>query len=684
MEDAPQRLQQIAAQSINAQEAEALYERILDATMSILNPDFACIQMFYPERGALRLLSHRGFSDEAVRRWKWVYPAMNTTCYEALRTGRRVAVEDVRSGDSIWRSDDLEKYLNAGIRGEQTTPLVSRSGALLGIVSTHWREPHKMSAIELRALDTLTRMAADLIERSRTEQLLRESEERLRSSEIQLKNAQGFARIGSWERNIEAGTSQWSDEMLRILGLQEAADFSAFIDCVHPWDREKVLEREGNLYSTLGPVELEFRIIRPDGDVRFLRSIAERMTDDQGVPVRIVVAAQDITDQVEGRELLRESEARLKNAERLAHAGHWSWSIKTNRVYWSEEVYRILQKPRDYMPAYPEVLQLIQQQDRDRVEQWVRDCLTEKRGRPIEAQVLRPDGELRVLTCGSELSFDERGAPLALFGIVQDITEVRRAQEESLARQRLESLGALASGVAHDFNNLLAGVLAETELALEQCAVESFPEKELANIRSAALSGSEIARQLMDYAGKENASIEMVDLSQTTRDMLELLKVSVSKRAVLEADLGQNLPAVRANGGQIRQIVMNLVTNASDAIGDQGGTIGVTTRFVKAWARSPGQLPDHLADHDHLQLEISDTGRGMSPEIQARAFDPFFTTKSAGHGLGLAVVDGIVRSLGGEIHVSSEVDKGSTFLILLPSAETAAGEPAARTLARPT
>jgi two-component system, cell cycle sensor histidine kinase and response regulator CckA len=687
MERAALYLQDVATQLISALGTEVLYERILDAAMSILNSDFACIQVFYPERGALRLLGYRGFSDDSAKRWKWVYPGTRSTCGEALRTGQRIAVEDIRTCDFISGTDDLQEYLGAGIHAVQTTPLVSRSGAFLGMVSTHWREPHKMSATELRALDILARMAADLIERSRAEERLRDSEERLRSSEVQLKDAQRLARTGSWERNIEAGTSQWSDEMLRILGLPKDADFSAFIDCVHPRDRQKVLEREGNIYSARGPVELEFRIIRQDGEVRVLRSIAERITDDRNVLLRIVVTAQDITDQVEARELLRESEARLKSAERLAQVGHWSWNIKTDRVYWSEEVYRIFDRPADYIPAYSSYLQLLPQQDRDRVDQWVRDCLAEKRGKPIEHRVVRSNGELRIVTCVSEVSLDEQGAPVALLGTVQDITEARRGQEESLARQRLEGLGTLAKGVAHDFNNLLAGVLAQTELALEQLTAESSPEKELWNIRKAALGGSEIVRQLLIYAGKESASVRMVDLSQAVQEMLEPLKVSVSKRALLEANLGQDLPKVRANGAQIRQIVMNLVMNASDAIGDQDGVIGLTTRFVKSGTGSSGEIPDRLADRDHLQLAISDNGRGMSPEIQTKEFDPFFTTKSAGHGLRLAVVDGVVRDLGGEIHVTSQVDKGSTFQILLPCDETAAVEtrnpgPATEGLAR--
>jgi CheY-like chemotaxis protein/two-component sensor histidine kinase len=187
-----------------------------------------------------------------------------------------------------------------------------------------------------------------------------------------------------------------------------------------------------------------------------------------------------------------------------------------------------------------------------------------------------------------------------------------------------------------------------------------------------AVRGSEIVRQLMIYAGKETSDVGLVDLSKTVEDMLALLKVSVTKHAAIQANLQPHLPAIRANAAQIRQIVMNLITNASDAIGDRPGVIRVITGPVTLKAESAATSARALAVGDYVQLEVSDTGHGMSPQIQAKVFDPFFTTKSAGRGLGLAVVQGIVRSLGGAIHLASEPDKSTTVQVLLPSAGTTA------------
>jgi two-component system cell cycle sensor histidine kinase/response regulator CckA len=328
-------------------------------------------------------------------------------------------------------------------------------------------------------------------------------------------------------------------------------------------------------------------------------------------------------------------------------------------------MYRMFGKPPGYVPTYGGFLTDLTPVDRQRMERLIADSLERKTGNSIEYQIVLPQGDVRTIFCIWEVLLDEEGTPVRLFGTCQDITDSRRTQEESFERQKLESVGTLASGIAHDFNNLLGGVLIQADLGLAECDAGEFPHQELVGIRNVAIRGSEIVRQLMIYAGRESAEVGIVDVSRIVEEMLELLKVSVSKRAVLEADLGRHLPPIHANAAQIRQIVMNLVTNASDAIGDRDGVIRVATRAV--------------AEEDHLELEVSDTGPGMTAATQAKMFDPFFTTKSAGHGLGLSVVHGIVRGIGGSILFNSELERGTTFQILLPVAKQQAG-PATHTL----
>jgi PAS domain S-box-containing protein len=276
---------------------------------------------------------------------------------------------------------------------------------------------------------------------------------------------------------------------------------------------------------------------------------------------------------------------------------------------------------------------------------------------------------------------DSHGKCTHLVGSVHDMTArkraeaaLARAQEEAFARQKLESVGTLAGGIAHDFNNLLGGMLAQAELAMSDLAAGLRPEQEMEAIRNGAIRGSEIVRELMIYAGKDSEEQGLVDVSQIAREMLELLKVSVSKHAKLETDLGMDLPAVRINAAQVRQVVMNLVTNASEALGERDGLIRVSTSRLSVGPDSPGAVTNGLANNDYVQLEVSDNGCGMPAETKARVFDPFFTTKSAGHGLGLSVVSGIVRRVGGKIHIDSEPGSGAIFRVLLPCADTRAGE----------
>jgi CheY-like chemotaxis protein len=236
------------------------------------------------------------------------------------------------------------------------------------------------------------------------------------------------------------------------------------------------------------------------------------------------------------------------------------------------------------------------------------------------------------------------------------------------ARQKWESLGVLAGGIAHDFNNLLGSILAEAELADEELAEGLPATEELNRIKAVAIRASEIVRELMIYSGQDRAILEPVDTSRLVEEMLELLKVSISKHAVLKTELEAGLPVVMGNAAQIRQIVMNLVINASEALGGRAGVIRVSTsRTIRADDPAPaGAAP--LPDGEYLRLEVSDTGCGMSDDEKGRIFDPFFTTKFAGRGLGLAVVQAIVREHRGSIRFTSVPGQGTTFQILLPCA----------------
>jgi PAS domain S-box-containing protein len=294
----------------------------------------------------------------------------------------------------------------------------------------------------------------------------------------------------------------------------------------------------------------------------------------------------------------------------------------------------------------------------------------------MEYRLRRADGEYRWVLDKGVPRFAPGGTFAGYVGCCTDVTDVKRAQEQSLARQKLESMGLMASGIAHDFGNLLGSILASADFIVERDHTLSYQE-ELQTINTAAIRGAELVRELMIYAGHQSPEFEAVDLATLVNEMLHLFRVVISKPATLKMDLGEHLPPVRANPTQLRQVVMNLITNASDAIGNRPGEVHVSAQLVHI---VDGAVP--VPEGDYLRLRVRDTGVGMTREVQAKMFDPFFSTKQAGRGLGLAVVQGIVRGHGGAITVASDVGKGTTFEVLLPCTNQVSKRERGPTIAR--
>ena len=252
--------------------------------------------------------------------------------------------------------------------------------------------------------------------------------------------------------------------------------------------------------------------------------------------------------------------------------------------------------------------------------------------------------------------------------VFRDVAEKRNLERQVQQAQKLESLGVLAGGIAHDFNNILMAVLGHAELALEKISPMSPARGDLTDIATAARHAADLCRQMLAYAGKSSFALERVGLRDLVEEMAHLLKTSISKKAILNLNLERGLPPIQADPSQVRQIAMNLIINASEAIGDQSGVITVSvgaTRCDEEYLRKT-ELREDLVPGLYVHLEVTDTGGGMGAETRSRIFDPFFSTKFTGRGLGLAAVLGIVRAHKGALKVYSEPGKGTTFKILFP------------------
>ncbi len=254
--------------------------------------------------------------------------------------------------------------------------------------------------------------------------------------------------------------------------------------------------------------------------------------------------------------------------------------------------------------------------------------------------------------------------------VASDVTQARKLEMKLQQAQKLESLGVLAGGIAHDFNNLLVGILGNAGLALEELPPEAPAREQIDDIHVAAIRAAELTKQLLAYAGKGRFVIARIDVRRLVEEMSHLLSAVIPKNALLKYSFAANVPPVDGDAAQLRQIVMNLITNAADAIGERSGIITVSTSVVEADRTylSDTYLDEGLPPGHYVSLEVADTGVGMSPDMRSRIFDPFFTTKFTGRGLGLAAVLGILRSHRGAIKVYSEPGRGSTFRVLLPAA----------------
>ena len=319
--------------------------------------------------------------------------------------------------------------------------------------------------------------------------------------------------------------------------------------------------------------------------------------------------------------------------------------------------------------------QLIHPADVERVRASTLAGLQGHRDIEVEYRLLHRDGtEKWVLSRGRGV-YSEDGKLLFLEGLAIDITASKQAEADKLAierklleGQKLESLGLLAGGIAHDFNNILTGILGNANLARFKLSADSNVLPHLRKIELGTSRAAELCQQMLAYAGKSSFLIEPVDLSQLVQDTLPLLHTSLASRARLKLDLSPRPAVVMADATQLRQIVMNLVLNAADAMAERSGEIHVTTgvRAFDADFLKSARDGDALKPGDYVFVEVRDNGCGMAPETLARIFDPFFTTKFAGRGLGLAAVRGIVRGHQGALHVTSALGRGSVFTLLLP------------------
>ncbi|HXA49178.1 MAG TPA: response regulator [Candidatus Acidoferrum sp.] len=508
------------------------------------------------------------------------------------------------------------------------------------------------------------RLQVEVEERRRAESALRENQELTRM-------AMQAGRTYAFEWNPHTDELRRSYNCAEILGLHGDVTrdrWDGFIRRVHPEDRASIEEGLAGLTPDHDTWEGDYRRIGSEGQTVYLHVVARALFDADGRLTRYIGIAADVTAARRAEAALHESEARFQNMADTAPmmicaSGPDKLAIFFNRA-WLTFTGRTLQQELGYgwtEGVHPE--------DLERCLATYSSCFEARRTCHLEYRLRCSDGDYRWLVCNGVPRFRHDGVFDGYIASFVDITDVKRAQEETFDRQKLDSLRLLTGGIAHDFNNLLGGILVEAEMAATEIGDSASALESIARIRSVATRAAEMVRELMIYAGQDKATLEAVNLSHVVEDMVELMRVTLSKHALLKVDLAGNLPPVLANSAQMRQVVMNLVLNASHAIANREGEIRISTSKSRMAECVVMQQGVSLAEGEYVWLQVSDSGCGMTEETRNRIFEPFFTTKGgAGHGLGLAVVQGIVRSHGGAINVTSSPGRGTTFEVLLPCA----------------
>ena len=509
--------------------------------------------------------------------------------------------------------------------------------------------------------------AHDISERKQAEMALGESEERFRTLAT-------HAPVGIYLTDHDGNCLYANPCWCRMAGLTlEEALGSGWIKGVHPEDQIAVFSGWQQMVESEGRWGLEYRFQTRDGKVTTVYGLANPQRDESGKVVRYVGINLDITDRKRAEEAVRESEERfssfmehlpacayIKDAQgrhifvnamlaSLAKVMGGSLVGKTNEDLWPPEMAKRLSDS---------------------------DTTVMTSGTPLVIQEdVSLNGEMRTYL-SYKFIIGKESEKKFLAGISFDITEQKRAEEERLElerqvqhAQKVNSLGVLAGGIAHDFNNLLTSILGYSDLVQLALPADSTTHSYIDKVIKGARRAAALTHQMLTYAGKGEVVVEVLDVSSVVEDMSRLLEVSISKKCEIKYEFLEGLPSIEADVSQMRQVIMNLITNASEAIGDRSGVIKVSTgvMYCDNTYLTGTYHYEKLPEGQYVYLEVSDNGCGMSEETRAKVFDPFFTTKFSGHGLGLSALLGIVRSHSGAVKVYSESGKGTTFRVFLPA-----------------
>jgi PAS domain S-box-containing protein len=509
--------------------------------------------------------------------------------------------------------------------------------------------------------DYIVAVVRDISERRRAEEALRRSEERLRQA-VRVSN------LGIFDHDHVTGAVYWSPEERAIHGWEpeRAPTLAEFVAMLHPEDRERIAAaiRRAHDPAGDGTFDVEQRIIRPDGEVRWLVTRSQTVFEGEGdsrQPVRTVGAVLDATE-------WKRVEERLAEAQEIGGFGSFEVDVTTWVGHCSPALCRIFGFENDepFQDVRAFLRKHVHPGDQERADKARAKLLDEGGSDQIEVRYLRPDGRERILQIRRRAQRTVAGQLTKIVGTIQDVTELKRLEEQFRQAQKMEAVGQLAGGVAHDFNNLLTVINGLSELVFHQMRREDSSRELLAEVLDAGERAATLTRQLLAFSRKQVLQPQVLDVNVLLVELSKMLLRLIGEDIGLRLEAGPALGLVKIDPGQFEQAVINLAVNARDAM-PGGGRLTIETRNAELDEGHVGQHSEARPGR-YVLVAVRDTGHGMDAATRARIFEPFFTTKGPGRGtgLGLAMVYGFVKQSGGHIEVDSAVGSGTTFKVYLP------------------
>lgn len=647
------RLHELSTRLLKSTELQPLLEEILDATIELLNADFGNVQLCNPQSKALEIVAQRGFKPGFLDHFADASQE-SRLCDRAMSQRARVIIDDVETDPDF--APHRQIAASVGFRAVQATPLFSRNGEPLGILATHFRQPHHSSEHDLRFLDLYAHLAAEFIERKR-------AEERLRRNEIYLEEGQRLSHTASWAWNVSTGEVYWSTEMFRIFDLDPdivKPGYPDVLQYVHGDDRVRVKKTFEDAVREKKEYELAYRIVWSNGTIRYIHNLAHPVFDGNGTLIEYVGTTIDTTERIQAEEAALKAHQQIDmilesisdNFFGLDKEGRFTYfnphaanqmralgrdpDALIGRVAWEE--FPDMPNKENVLRALSERVVVVDELYYAPLEEWVENHMY-------------PSNDGGLVTFQRYITERKRTEE-----------ELRKTQDELAHVTRVTTLGELTASIAHEVNQPLGAIVTNGQACLRLLSSNDLDIKEVREAVECMIAdgirASEVIKRIRRLLKKSKGGKSSYSINDNIREVLALTASELTRNRInVRTELADDLPCVIADRVQIQQVVLNLVLNSKEAMS------------AACW--QPCEL---LISTEHAEsailVTITDTGVGIAPENRERIFAPFFTSKEEGLGLGLSISRTIIESHGGRLWSKpTQNGQGTTFKFTLPLGE---------------